>query len=85
MVTEPESKKVQRASNENRMGENTYIIIERCSFCKTFFYVRNIRYWHITSYLGANVPFIQPVLNAVDQILSRIPVIRLMHGFLHLN
>jgi ubiquinone/menaquinone biosynthesis C-methylase UbiE len=47
-------------------------------FAKHFFCVRNIRYWHIAGYLGAYVPFIQPVLNAVDQVLSRIPVIRLM-------
>jgi hypothetical protein len=48
------------------------------SFEKHFFFVRNIRYWHITSYLGAYGPFIQPGLNAIDKVLSRIPLIRLM-------
>ena len=47
-------------------------------FAKHFFDVGEIKYWHITSYLGAYSSFIQPTLNIIDTVLTRIPIIRLL-------
>lgn len=47
-------------------------------FARRFFDIGEIRYWHITSIAGPHVPFLMPVLNAVDRALTAIPLVRLM-------
>ncbi len=47
-------------------------------YARRFFEVRNVRFWHVTSYAGAHVPGILPVLNALDALLTRLPLVQLM-------
>lgn len=59
--------------------EKAHILsIKDIRFAKHFFDIGKIRYWHITSYLGAYLPFLQPVLNFIDSILTKIPGIHLL-------
>lgn len=47
-------------------------------FAKRFFDVVEVRYWHITSILGAYMPSLMPAFHALDGLLTRIPLVRLM-------
>lgn len=47
-------------------------------FAKRFFDVGEIRYWHILSYAGAYFPRLLPAFNAIDDLLTNVPGIRLM-------
>jgi len=47
-------------------------------FGKRFFDVGEVRYWHLTSPVAANLPVLLPLCNAVDGLLTRVPLIRLM-------
>ena len=59
--------------------EKAHILsIKDIRFAEHFFDIGKIRYWHITSYLGAYLPFLQPVLNFIDSILTKIPGIHLL-------
>lgn len=47
-------------------------------FARHFFDIGEVRFWHVTSYLGAYVPRLLPVLNRIDDVLVRIPGFKLM-------
>jgi len=47
-------------------------------FAKRFFDVGEIRYWHVTGYVGGKIPFMLPALDAVDRVLEGIPLLQLM-------
>lgn len=47
-------------------------------FAKRFFEVGEVRYWHLSSPVAANMPALLPVLNSVDSLLTRIPFMKLM-------
>jgi ubiquinone/menaquinone biosynthesis C-methylase UbiE len=47
-------------------------------FAKRFFDLGEIRYWHISSIAAPHVPFLAPVLDAVDRLATRIPLLQLM-------
>lgn len=47
-------------------------------FARRFFDVRNVRYWHILSIVGPHLPFLLPMLKAIDKLLTRIPGVRLL-------
>lgn len=59
--------------------EKAHILsLKDVKFAKHFFDIGEIRYWHITSYLGAYLHSLLPVLNFMDGIMTRIPLIRLL-------
>lgn len=47
-------------------------------FASRFFAIGEIRYWHITSIIGPHARPLMPLLNMVDGILTRIPLVRLL-------
>ena len=47
-------------------------------FAKRFFNIGKIKYWNIISYAGAYKPSLLPFLEAIDDILIKIPVVKLM-------
>ena len=47
-------------------------------FISRFFDVREMRFWHVVGYLGAKIPILRPILNLLDGILEKIPVLRRM-------
>ena len=47
-------------------------------FSKRFFLLGDIRYWHITSILYPYARFMLPFFNAVDRVLTKIPVVQLL-------
>ena len=47
-------------------------------FAKRFFEVGDVRYWHIASILAPDVPALAPVLQGLDWLITRIPLIRLL-------
>jgi len=47
-------------------------------FGKRFFQLEEIRYWHLTSILTPYAPALLPAFNAIDRILTKIPLVRLM-------
>jgi len=48
------------------------------SFAKRFFVVKNIKHWHLFSILSVYLPFALPLLNAIDKIVLKLPLIKLM-------
>jgi ubiquinone/menaquinone biosynthesis C-methylase UbiE len=47
-------------------------------FARRFFALGEVRYWHIIGYAAGKVPALLPVLDALDQVLERTPLVRLM-------
>lgn len=47
-------------------------------FAKNFFELGEIKHWHITSYAGAYFPRLLPLLNFIDSILVKVPIIKYM-------
>lgn len=47
-------------------------------FAKRFFDVRNIRHWHLFSIAGVYMPFALPFFNTVDNIVLKLPFIKIM-------
>jgi ubiquinone/menaquinone biosynthesis C-methylase UbiE len=48
------------------------------NFGKRFFDLGEIKYWHLTSPVAANVPALLPLCNGIDRLLSKIPGVQLM-------
>jgi ubiquinone/menaquinone biosynthesis C-methylase UbiE len=48
------------------------------TFAKRFFAIGEMRYWHIVGYAGGKFPFFAKLFDAVDRVLEKVPVIRLM-------
>jgi ubiquinone/menaquinone biosynthesis C-methylase UbiE len=51
-------------------------------FARRFFSVRAIMHWHLFSILGAYVPSAMPLLNEIDRLFLRIPLLRMMSWML---
>ncbi len=47
-------------------------------YARRFFTLGEVRYWHITSILAPHARALLPVLNRIDRVLTRIPLVRLM-------
>ncbi len=47
-------------------------------FAKRFFDVGEVRYWHVTGYVGGKFPALLPALDTLDRTLERIPLVQLM-------
>ncbi len=47
-------------------------------FAKNFFEIGELRFWHVTSYIAGKFPTLLPLLNLIDRILTKIPLIKLM-------
>ena len=46
---------------------------------RKFLHVENLKFWHITAISGPHLPsFMLPILNKLDRVLERIPIIQLM-------
>ncbi len=59
--------------------EKSHILSLRdINFAKRFFGVGDVKYWHITSYAGAYMPRLSPFFEAMDSILVKLPLIKLM-------
>lgn len=47
-------------------------------FARRFFDLGDVRYWHITSIAGPHVGPLLPALTALDRLLTRVPLVKLM-------
>jgi hypothetical protein len=47
-------------------------------YAKNYFMIGEIRYWHITSILYPYIKALLPLLNYVDNILTKTPLLKLM-------
>jgi ubiquinone/menaquinone biosynthesis C-methylase UbiE len=45
-------------------------------FAKRFFDIGDVRYWHISSIAGPHVPVLMPALEAVDRVLTSLPLVK---------
>jgi SAM-dependent methyltransferase len=52
--------------------------LEDIDFARYFFDIGEVRFWHITSYVGAHFPKALPFFHMIDCVLERIPGVRLM-------
>ena len=52
--------------------------MKQVRYAREFFDIGEIRFWHITSVLGAHARWLLPALNSVDQLLTKLPLVRLM-------
>lgn len=48
------------------------------NFASRFFKVENVKHWHIASILGGYIPGILPVLNSIDKVAVKIPLIKML-------
>lgn len=59
--------------------EKAHILdLDDVRFARRFFTVGEVRYWHIVSYLGAHLRFALPLLERLDSILTRVPLVQRM-------
>jgi ubiquinone/menaquinone biosynthesis C-methylase UbiE len=47
-------------------------------FASRFFEVHDVRYWHILAPLGAKIPALFPLLDAIDGALTHVPLVKLL-------
>ncbi|MBF0153769.1 MAG: methyltransferase domain-containing protein [Magnetococcales bacterium] len=47
-------------------------------FAKQFFDLGEVRYWHITSIIAAYAEKLLPVLDGIDQVLTKVPLVQLL-------
>lgn len=47
-------------------------------FASRFFEIGEVKFWHVTSIMGAHMPFMLPILDRVDLILTQLPLFRLL-------
>ena len=48
------------------------------TFASRFFKVKDIKYWHVTEFIGAKLTFLYPILKNIDPILEKIPFFKRM-------
>ena len=57
--------------------EKAHILnLKDLNFASRFFLVSNIKFWHITEYIGAKIKFLKPFLSFLDPMLEKIPLIK---------
>ena len=47
-------------------------------FAKNFFEIGEMRFWHVTSYIAGKFPSLLPLLNFIDRVVTKLPLIKLM-------
>lgn len=68
----------QRTPELRTEWEKDHILsLKDVKLAKKHFKVNSIRYWHFLSPLGTYVPFLLPILNLFDMIVTRLPLIQL--------
>jgi len=59
--------------------EKAHILsLKDVKFAKNFFNIGEMKFWHVTSYIGGKYPSMLGILNSLDKILTKIPLVRLM-------
>jgi len=58
--------------------KNHILGLRDLEYARRFFDLGEIRYWHIASILAPHAMPLLPVLNGIDRVLTRIPLVRLM-------
>jgi len=48
------------------------------SFASRFFDVKNIKHWHLFSVASVYIPFAISLLNAIDHLILKIPLLKMM-------
>ena len=57
--------------------EKAHILnLKDLNFASRFFLIGNIKFWHITEYIGAKIKFLKPFLSFLDPMLEKIPLIK---------
>ena len=58
--------------------EKAHILsLKDINYAKEFFNIGEIKYWHVTSYIAGKFPSLLGLLNSIDKILTKIPLLRL--------
>ena len=69
----------QLTPNMRTNWEKSHILdLKDVHFAKRFFNIGEIKYWHITSYIGAYTPKLLSLFDTIDGILTKLPIIKLM-------
>lgn len=56
--------------------ESKHILsLKELGFANRFFKVANVRYWHVVGYLGAYAPLLHKVLDFLDRVLEKLPLV----------
>lgn len=59
--------------------EKAHILsLKDTKFASRFFHIKNVKFWHITSYLAVYAKVMLPIFNFFDSIATKIPFFRLM-------
>lgn len=58
--------------------KNHILGLRELEYARRFFDLGEVRYWHIASILAPHARPLLPVLNGIDRVLTRIPLVRLM-------
>jgi ubiquinone/menaquinone biosynthesis C-methylase UbiE len=59
--------------------EKAHILsLKDIEFARRFFDIGEIKYWHVVSYAGAYFPKLLPLLNAIDSLLVKMPLVQRM-------
>ncbi|UYN97246.1 MAG: class I SAM-dependent methyltransferase [Enhydrobacter sp.] len=59
--------------------EKAHILsLKDIAFARRFFEIGEMRFWHITGYVGGKFPALLPALDSLDRVLERIPLVQLM-------
>lgn len=59
--------------------EKSHILsVKDVEFARRFFTIGEVRYWHVTSYLGAHAKPLLPALEMIDDVLTSIPLVQRM-------
>ena len=59
--------------------EKAHILsLKDIKFAKNFFEIGDVRYWHVTSYIAGKFPSLLKLLNMLDSLLTKIPLVKLM-------
>ncbi len=54
------------------------LTLKDLAFARRFFTVEDVRYWHVTAILQPHMPWAAGILKGIDDILTAIPLVRLM-------
>ena len=58
--------------------EKAHILsLKDINYAKKFFNIGEIKYWHVTSYIAGKFPSLLGLLNSIDKVLTKIPLLRL--------
>ncbi len=59
--------------------EKAHILsLQDVKFAERFFDIGEMHFWHITGYVGGKFPALLPLLDGLDRVLEKVPLVRLM-------